>query len=286
MSAFTILGLVIFLIQIFQLIFPEAAIFGVEKKTSDFYGYIITDSRNNMFRYRMESYMITIFCLYYYWTRALRKPTLRNVVLFAVFAISLYLYLTRQIIFSVLVTLLLSLILSKEVNLKVKIILILGAVFFLGFKFSGALFGSFVENFDTEISVDNVRVSAVLYYVPQIFKNPMVALFGNGHADSFNEVMESDKIYPIDIGFIGEGVYYGLIWILFYFVTVAIILIKYRKAVPKYVKLYVFGTFLNSILIFPYRNGYEVLVWTIVLYLSSVSIMLDKNKLNDSRCHS
>lgn len=85
-------------------------------------------------------------------------------------------------------------------------------------------------------------------------------------------------MYNTDIGFIGAMYNHGIFWPLFYFYVVYKLLFKYGKELPLYIKLFVFGTAINSILIFPWRQTEEFFLWSAILYI--VSLYLTKhNKL-------
>ena len=87
------------------------------------------------------------------------------------------------------------------------------------------------------------------------------------------EIMkENYMIVVTDIGIIGQWFIYGLIWIILYVFMVFNIVIRYRKKIPLYIRLFVIGTFINSAWIFPYRREYEFFIWTVVLYISSIYI--------------
>lgn len=77
---------------------------------------------------------------------------------------------------------------------------------------------------------------------------------------------------PRDIGIIGEMYHYGFLWVLMYGYMLYLILWKYRKLLPIYIKMYVFGTSVNSLFIFPYRMGMEFMIWSSVLYIASLYI--------------
>ena len=81
-----------------------------------------------------------------------------------------------------------------------------------------------------------------------------------------------------DIGFIGEGFLYGIPWIILYFIVLYKYVIVYRNQLPPYIRLYFFGTFINSIMIFPYRSNIEAFVWLIALYIGGLYI--NNNKQN------
>lgn len=87
-------------IQIFQQFFPSHAVFGVrndfsnEMKNSN--AIDIIEMRNGLYRYRILGKMFTIIAMCYTWQRLLKKQNLKNVIFFLLFAVSMYLYLTRQ----------------------------------------------------------------------------------------------------------------------------------------------------------------------------------------------
>ena len=268
-NIFTAIALCAFGIQIVQLLYPQSAVFGIYDEGIRQSRHVMVEIRNGIYRFRLETYFFTLFCLYYYWNRLLAKLTLRNIALFSVFLASTYLYLTRQIMIAVVITLMCSYLFIKNTKARVVSIMLIGILSLVLLQYSSELFKELFNRTKTELVSMNVRVISTGFYWEKICENPITFLFGNGHPTLLSKWAKKG-LFPSDIGLIGEMFYYGILWIILYLYTVYLILVKYGKRLPLYIKLFVFGTFTNSIMIFPYRNDAEYFVWTTILYLASL----------------
>lgn len=286
----TIVGFIILAIQVLQIIFPDSAVFGVFNEGDYARGATdVAEERNGIFRFRLESYMITLFCLFYYWHGLLSRRNLKYLVYFLLFAISLYFNLSRNLVFTALITLALSFLMihskkpSAENKRKSKLnarhialFLTFVAVFVVLLK---TVFTDFIADTQSDVSGSSIRFFAFAYYGLAILDSPLTLLFGNGHpteTDSWDQA--NMGLFPSDVGFVGECYYYGLIWIAIYFVTIYLLLFRHRKKLPLYIKLFLIDTALMSILIFPYRSGYEYMIWGIVLYIASNYIVIAERR--------
>ncbi len=273
---FTGIAVAIFFIQLFQIIFPQAAVFGTNDSGLGISKAGIADMRNGIYRFRLETYLLTLFCLYYYWNLLCIKINPRNLVLFSIFLASLYLYLTRQIMVATVIALGCSYLFIRNTRIKNHVIILIGVLVLILSLFFDDLFGELFLQTKREITGRNIRFLSVRFYWNKICENPLTFLFGSWHPEFLHKQLEKG-LYPSDIGFIGEMFHYGILWIIFYFYSVYIMLVKYRQKLPLYIKLFVLGTFTNSIMIFPYRNYCEYFVWVTMLYLASMYIGHHKN---------
>lgn len=268
---FLFISLCIFCIQVFQIVFLEKAVFGIFDEELRSSRKAIAEIRNGIYRFRIPGYFFTLFCIYYYWNKLLLRITQKDVLLFSILLASMYLYLTRQIMFATFFTLTCSFLFIKSSSFKEKSIAVIIVCVLIGLYFANDLFGEFYKSTLQETNTGNIRWVATKFYWEKICGSPFTFLFGSGHPQSLQKWRELG-LHPSDIGFIGEMFHYGVLWILFYFYTVYLIIIKYGRMLPLYIKLFVFGTFIDSILIFPYRDAKEYLVWVSMLYIASLYI--------------
>ena len=269
---FTSVGLFIFAIQAVQQFFPGMAAFGVFNPKLDDSTEIIAEVRNGLYRYRLSGIFFALFCLYYYWAQLLNKTTAKSTLLFLVFLASMYLFLTRQIIFATLVTLALSSFFAT--NKKRRFIMLVTTIMFIValFAYSEVLFGELISKTHEQMSEDDIRMIAFSVYWERIISNPLTFLFGNGHPAEFNYLQEELRLFTSDIGFVGQMYHYGVLWVLFYLYTLYVMLIRYRKTIPLYVKLFLFGTAINSIMVFPCSSPNEYFIWASIMYICSLHI--------------
>lgn len=275
-----IFALIGFCIQVFQQFYPENALFGISSDDTLFHGDI-AEKRNNLYRFRIGSSFITLFALYYYWEKWLIKKSIKNSILLVSFLVSIYLYLTRQTIFATVVTLVLSsLFLQPRVGRKNKVMIIASVVLLVGviYYYSDTLFGALVNQTQQESMEDNIRTVCLAFYWDKVTDNPISFLFGSGFP-SVLSIWKSNGLYPSDIGFVGEWFHHGIFQILLYFYFLYLSLIKYRKVIPNYILMFIFGTACTSPMIFPYMNSTGYLILGIVLYISDLYIEKD-NKRN------
>ena len=269
----TIIGLVIFIIQVWQQLYPNYAVFGVYTSDTWERGKDIAEERDNMYRFRLGTTFITLFCFYYYWDILQRKYSFLNLCMFIFFSISIYLYLTRQILFASILTISFSFIFvkSKSKN-KWRMILAILFVNILLFSYYSSLFGALIEKTVEESDESNIRVIASVFFWNKIIENPIMFMIGHGHINDMINWQIIYDIYHTDVGIIGEWFLYGCLWVALYIYTLFLVLYKYSDAIPLYIKLFVFGTSINSIMIFPYRTMYEYYIWVMMLYITSLYV--------------
>lgn len=269
---FTVIGLFIFAIQIVQQFFPSIAIFGISYTDNNNVD-VMVEIRNGLYRYRLSGVFFVLFCLYYYWTKLLHKVSFKNLVLFFIFSSSIYLFLTRQIMFATLVTLALSSLFVTNKKRRITILTI--TIIFIGiiYSYSDALFGELINKTQEQVSEDDIRAVAYSVYWNRITSNLLTFFLGNGYPPEFYFLQEKMRLFTSDIGFVGQMYHYGIIWVLFYFYIIYVMIIKYRRLIPLYIRLFLFGTAVNSIMVFPCSSPYEFFIWSSIIYICSLYII-------------
>lgn len=280
--AMTIFSLIALGIQLLQQVFHSYAVFGVYNEAyMTWTPTDVAEQRNGIYRFRISGYFVVLLCMYYYWSYFLQKVGFKRFIPFMLMFVSMYLYLTRQILLASFATIMLSFLFLKGGKGKFRTIFFLGLfVAFLSLNFE-AIFGQLVESSVQESTMENVRIMCMSFYWQRIVENPLLFLIGHGPLNIIEHWQTTYRFYLLDIGFFGEWFLYGFFWILLYFRVIYMILVRYRKEVPMYLKLFVLGTAINSMMIFPYRSPYEYFVWTCVIYLASVHIY---NKKGYNQC--
>lgn len=273
-NTFFIIGIFLFFIQIYQQVFPQKAMFGIySEEESLLNNYEITGTRNGILRYGLAANCVILVCMYYSWGKMIENFTFKRLVFFLIFFISMYLTLTRQIVFASIASLLCTYVIEKKTNKSkrkfLSLVTFLLFVVTIGLNFQ-SLFGELIERTESDLTVDNIRYASFVYYGEKIFTNPLTFLIGNGFI-SYAASKELN-LDPSDIGFVGQAYFYGILWIILWIYTIYLILYRYRKFAPLYVKLYVIGTTIQSVGIFPYRSAGECLVWATMLYLVNLRV--------------
>lgn len=275
MKFLIVMGGVTLLIQVFQQFVPSMSLFGVlnDDNLSMDRAVKVLEKRNGLYRFRLGTYILTLLCMYFGWMKVQQNKSLRNIIFFLAFTASMYLFLTRQLMFASLVTFAVTPMFVKgTTSRKIGVILFTSLVLFILYQNAELLLGDMISQTKEERTDDNIRMIALDFYWGQIIRSPMAFFLGNGHPSQLVEWMEYMRVYPSDIGIVGQWFYYGLFWILTYVVLLYKILIKYRNNLPLYIKLFVFGTFVNCIMIMPYFNGFCYFVWAAVLYICDLHI--------------
>lgn len=272
-NSLTIMGLITLFLQIIQQFVPSFVLFGLIDGFEFGEEYA---QRNSIFRFYIGSSFISIICMYYYWSNLiLQKFRLINLVLFICFCSSMYLYVTRQLMLASALTFLISVFFIKNRKIKRRcfgLIAILLAIILYNYD---SLFGEFVDSYKSNTYTTDIRIKAISFTLEKILDNPLGLFIGNGH--TAEELRWASRgVYLSDIGLVGECYLYGIIWVLVYFVTLYKYVIKHGNTIPLYIRLYFIGTFICSIMIFPYRNSIETAIWIYALYIAGQYVVNSK----------
>lgn len=270
----------IFFLQIFQQIFPGLALFGVKRDFSDEVETLsVTDFievRNGFYRYRISGALFTIMAMCYAWQEVLKKHCTKNIILFLVFAFSMYLFLTRQYMIATVGMCAFSVFLTGKSSLtsKLKYIVPIALFLFILYMFSDALFGSLLE--DTQNQTDNVesdiRTLAFANYWKEIISNNLTLFFGAGPNSKAAYIASQYKMFWVDIGVVGQWFAWGIGAIISYVVLLYKLFLKRTYNIAPWVRFMAFLTFITSFLIFPYRNPIDFIAWSIALYVVDLHI--------------
>ncbi len=261
------IGLVVFCIQVFQAVFPDRALFGTVFNDA---GELSVGYRNNLARFSLGTQLLSIFCVCIYWDKLMKKVTIKNILLFFVFAVSVYLYLTRQFMISVGIMLLVGLLMNRRKFKASTIFLLIGAILIV-YTFFDQIFGAFIDLTQTDTYSVDVRNEAIPFFIFQSVKNPIMFLLGHGGRPS--EMVfwgESFGYWYSDIGFIGQLYQYGLVWVLVFFWTIYLFIFKYRNQIPNYLRYYIIATTISSITFAPYYSGVGPFIWVCLLYIADL----------------
>lgn len=273
----TIFAIMTSVIQIFEQIHPEFAIFGVIDPTAENYMGEIADIRNNLYRLRVGSLFIQSFCFFYYWDQIISKKKYIYIILELLFLTSIYLYLTRQVIIAVISTCVFSMLLQKSGASKrilLSLLIALGFVVFINFE---VLFGSLVSDYTDNTYTTDIRWECMSNTLIWQFSNISSLFLGAGYPKRLLQSWYDIGYDMSDIGFFGAGFHYGILWTFAYFFFILKVLKTYKHILPNYIILYIISTAIMSLFIFPYTNAPGFFVWTCMLYILSIHVE-DENK--------
>lgn len=286
LKIFFIVAFVIAFIQIIQQITYPSAMFGVISSDEMIEkGLTEIESRNGLWRFRMHSNAyFTVPILFASWLWLQKKFNINLFLLILLLLISVYLTLTRQVIFSCIITLIYSFFLSKKGKSKTFIlILIFIACLYL---FYDILFSSLAEQTVEDNNDDNIRLLSATYFWKESLKTPFTFLFGIGIGTANSTLEHIQKtmsslygFYVSDVGFIGCIYEKGLIYVIISYFILYKLFVRLKRIIPLYIKLFALFVTIMSPMIFPFISTYQVLVWTMLLYIADLYINSNK-KIN------
>lgn len=274
-TLFVVLALCIFAIQVLQQFNPGGALFGVPSPNAeDVQTLDATDNieqRNGLYRFRVGGTLITIMALCYTWQKVMKKVSIKNIVLFGAMAASMYLLLTRQYMIATIGMCVFSVFLTGKTKMssKIKYLIPIALFLFVLYMFQDALFGDLLEQTQnqTENSDTDIRTYAFAYYWGEIISHPLTFLFGAGPESGSAAYASQFKMFWVDIGLVGQWFAWGVGAILSYIYILVQIFFRKKLEVPGYVRFFAFLTLITSMLIYPYRNPLEFMVWACAFYL-------------------
>lgn len=268
-NGFLIIGLVTLVIQIYQ------QITGVVYFDLFMRFFTQESTRNDLSRYQIGCPYLQLFCFLYVWDKAKEKMTPIYLVLTALFGVSVYLYLTRQLLAIAIAAIFISFFINgKKQSKKIWVVSLILLIYGM-YKYWDALFSNFV----TETKTDDgffIRFVSIEFFFKQTFSNIFGTIFGFGQS-SYEERWYSKGIFASDAGISGDMYHYGITWAIAYLVQVYKIF-KVHKGIPVYIKLFVIATFINCIFSLPYHAYDQAFIWVSMLYIESLYVnKLPKN---------
>lgn len=279
--------IIILAIQIIQQFTYPNALFGVYSKEQQSI-FSLDDKvevRNGLYRFRLYgSYLISMIILFFHWIKLQKKYSIKNVIIIFVAFLSIYLTLVRQLQAATILTIIFSFIFIR--SSKAKLWATVSSVIFaiILYFYSDELFYKLALQTAEESSKDNIRLLSLAFYWQKITQDPFTFLFGYGlpaNNSNFGHLSQlwnnTYHFYTSDIGLVGQWFHYGIVYILLYLYIIYILLIKYRKTIPAYIRLFVFSTFLTIAMIYPLSGPFNYIIWCFVLYITDLHI--NKSKL-------
>lgn len=282
MTTLIIFGLLTFILQIYQQFYPESILFAGNENLDEPEKLI----RNGIYRLDVGSVSVALVCMYYYWGKLLtEKFHWYNITMLSIFITSVYFYLTRQIIVATLLTIGISLFLHRSNrNIRSIILIVILSSVLLVFYFE-ELFGELIELTQDNTHSQDIRFEFIGVILSASIQNPLQFLFGHGGYTTIEKVWADKEYFVSDVGFFGTMWQYGFIYLLVYFYTFYLFAYKYGKQIPLFIRLYLIGTSINSMFIFPYRNALENYVWVMMLYVISCYYNRKTNNTNEIQCY-
>lgn len=237
------------------------------------------EQRNGLWRFRMhQNGYYTAPILFAMWIGIRKKTNLKLSVFIALFFASIYLTLTRQVMFACILVIFCSMFMGqKKINFTA---LLLGLIFIAGlYVYYDVLFSKLAEQTQDDSNEDNVRLLAASMLWEESLKTPFTFLFGYGLPDSTSayglhmyKLSNFLGIYTSDVGFIGQIFERGFIYVCVCYFMFYKLFFKFKKLIPMYIRMFVMFAGVMSVMIFPCIVPAQTVVWAMLLYVCDLHI--------------
>ena len=274
LRAFLLLSFFILVVQVYQNIFPDNAVFGIIN-TED--NDTFMEVRNGILRFRVSiaGYLSMPILLAFLCFIKKEVMDFKMLVIVVMMLLSIYLSLTRQVIAACIFAVFMSFFIGKiHKNKDYVIMLLLIIALYYAYDVLFAEFSNITLNDATD---DNIRVIAYSYFFNRDTEDIYAWLIGHGMPKCENFVHEMTvvkdmNLFSSDVGFIGKWFYVGFPFILICYYFLYLLFWKYKKYAPTYIRLFViFGTVM-SVMIFPMEKPVYNFVWAIMAYITDLHI--------------
>lgn len=274
-SAMIIFSLITFVIQLYQVMFPDGALFGRGNlaeygitSIQDLKG-VIAETDRGLARFSVGLNKLQMFMLFLFLYKFTQKQSWFNIVMIVVFLSSIFFYQTRQLMVACYVVFILALIGSLHSVTKGK-----GKIFFIffigmcviGYYFDD-IFGSIIE-----YSKDNTYSTDIRSEAMPFFFNKSIDGFFTITGHGYNPVMfawgPSKGYFPSDVGYAGEMYIHGIVWIICFLYVIYRMIIRDRKRLSPVIKNTIYASLIMSPYIYPITQGIESIFFSFLVYLA------------------
>lgn len=237
------------------------------------------EQRNGLWRFRMhQNGYYTAPILFALWIKIRKKANPKLAVFVALFLASIYLTLTRQVMFAGILAIFCSMFMGqKKINFTA---LLLGLIFITGlYVYYDVLFSKLAQQTQDDSNTDNVRLLAASMLWEESLKTPFTFLFGYGLPDSTSayglhmyKLSNFLGIYTSDVGFIGQIFERGFIYVCVCYYMFYKLFFKFKEVIPMYIRMFVMFAGVMSVMIFPCIVPAQTVVWAMLLYVCDLHI--------------
>lgn len=272
--------LVAFIYILQQILYPNFYLFDDASNTMEL------EQRNGLYRFRLFWIIPYVYIAFYYYLEKYIKTKKIRSLLFTLFLIiPIYLTLTRQIWFCILIPVFFyPLISSTHFSAKKFFqILVSFTLLYIVYMNIDIIVGEqLMERTQDENSSDNIRLLSMSFYGLEYWEDWFNVLFGNGcnygtnneYAHFINKMETDFGLYRSDIGIVGTFNLYGIAYIIA-LLSLYVKTFKEFKYISSYLRLLVIASILNL----------PLACWTdFPIYMSLIYFLIDrdinKNKLS------
>lgn len=281
LKVFFYIALFLVVIQIVQQFTYPNAPFGTMSQDAmlESHSMEAAEQRNGLWRFRMHQngyFTAPILFAMWIWIRKISSPKL--VIFVALFFASIYLTLTRQVMFACILAVFCSMFMGqKKINFAA---LFIGLIFLAGlYAFYDVLFSKLAQQTQDDSNEDNVRLLAASMLWEESLRTPFTFLFGYGLPDSTSayglhmyKLRSFLGIYTSDVGFIGQIFERGFIYVCICYYMLYKLFFKFKKVIPMYIRMFVMFAGVMSVMIFPCITPAQTVVWSMLLYVCDLHI--------------
>lgn len=280
--AFTIIGLVGFFIYVYQDFFPENALWGTRNLDEIDETGEIALKRNGLYRFTILNPSLYVFLLSYYWCKIIFHFKYQDFYFVICFSVQVYLMLTRQYYIATIGLIGYTVFFDLGNKNKKTIFVFLTIGIFLFIYYYAELFETL---FDTEndmyVISSQSRIDAVPFFLSKAFLNPFLLLTGYGYPQQLWS-WGGMGYWWNDIGVLGQIIPFGIIWVVVSFKLSYMIIVKWKDALPLYIRAYTFGLLTIFYMAAPYGNvQLMTFIWVCILYICDLYLCPDRKCLTN-----
>lgn len=288
---FTILAvvrLVIYIVQ--QFTYPDY-LFSFRPEGLNVYGYFTgIEVRSGIYRYYIEDTYLSMFLVFYYLQKMIRKINVSHVIFFLVGLVGIYLDQSRQFMVSTLLAIMFVLFFSYKSRYKGWILLGAGVVILILLVNYWRVFEDLINMTKDDLSTSNIRLLSYATYGLEFWGGPLSVLFGNGpignsaYGDTVAYMYESLHLFHADVGLVGAANLYGVVTVLVFLSFFGFFVFRNWRKLEMHVKMYYVAMLVNAPLVTIYTQNVNWFVFfAFMLYLSDRDIVrYDRRRLKKS----
>lgn len=207
--------------------------------------------RSGIYRYCIEDTFLSMFLVFYYFGRLLKRIDLSDVFFFFFGLFGVYLDQTRQLMLSTLIALVLVPLLSLRGKRRLILFVIMSLVILLAAINAAVLFEDLILMTTRDLDYDNIRILSYTTYLLEFWGGPLSVIFGNGpvgdsaYGQQIAYMYENLKLFHSDVGIVGALNLYGIVTVLVYFAFIVFFVFRNWKKFRIHIKMYFVAQFIN-----------------------------------------
>lgn len=265
-TALAVIRTVINIIQ--QFTFPDY-LFCYRPEGLDAGGYFKDiEIRSGIYRYAIEDTYLSMFLVFYYFRRLLKRVNALNAGLFLFGLAGVYLDQTRQLMFSTFLALVLVLVFSVRFKQKWIILSLIGVVVAFFVINAETLFADLIYITSSDLNYGNIRIFAYSTYLLEFWGGPLSVIFGNGpvqwsssYGAQVAYYQENLRLFRSDVGIVGAANMYGVVIVLLLIAYLAFYVFRNWKKLRIHNKMFFIAMVINLPMICFFTQHYHWLMF-------------------------